>query len=319
MRILFPEIEPYTTHNLAVGDGHTLHVEECGTPEGIPICVVHGGPGGGCPPTYRRFFDPGHTRAVLFDQRGCGKSTPHLELTNNTTQHLVADMEAIREALNIDKWILFGGSWGSTLSLVYAQTHPDKVYGLILRGIFLCRDEDIHWFYQSGADHIFPDHWQAFLDHIPEDKRDSLVDAYYDILTGEDEVARMAAGKAWSNWEAQCITLEPNPDLQKILAEPRTAMSLALIECHYFKHKAFLEPNQILNNMDKIAHLPGIIVQGRYDIVCPPNQAFALQQHWPNGELQMVRNAGHAATEPGILDGLIRASLSMTRTIERGE
>jgi proline iminopeptidase len=311
MRSLFPPIQPYVSHTLAVDGLHELHVEECGNPQGLPVLFVHGGPGGGCSPAHRQYFDPNTYRIVLFDQRGCGRSTPHAELTDNTTAHLVADMETIRQHLGIERWLVFGGSWGSTLALVYAQTHPQRVLGLILRGIFLCRPRDIGWFYQDGASHVFPDYWQAFVEPIPETERHDLVRAYYRRLVGSDELARMAAAKAWSLWEARCATLQPDAALVDHFGSPYTALALARIESHYFVHDCFLEPDQILRDASRLAGIPGIIVQGRYDMVCPAEQAWALHQAWPSAQLRVIAGAGHAVSEPAITDALVRATIEM--------
>ena len=307
---LYPRIKPYATHQLEVEPPHVLHVEESGDPDGIPILFVHGGPGAGCLPYHRTFFDPEVYRIILFDQRGCGRSMPHAELEGNNTQALVQDMERIREYLGIERWILFGGSWGSTLSLVYAETHPEKVMGLILRGIFLCRQKEIDWFYQlgGGASKIYPDHWQEFVSIIPEEERDNMVAAYYQRLTGENELARMGAAKAWSKWEGQTSTLQPSKSVISSFTEPFTAMSLARIECHYFMNDSFLKPNQIINNAGNLADIPGIIVQGRYDVVCPMESAWELYQAWPDCELNIIPDAGHSATERGIVDALVRAT-----------
>jgi len=308
MRTLYPEIQPNQQYYLDVSDGHRLYIEESGNPNGTPVLFVHGGPGGGCSPTHRRFFDPDQYRIILFDQRGCGRSTPHASLENNDTQSLVSDMEAIRRFLKIERWLLFGGSWGSTLSLVYAQRHPERVAGLILRGIFLCREEDIHWFYQAGANALFPDFWQDFIAPIPEPERQDLLTAYHRRLTSDNELVRMGAAKAWSIWEGRCSTLDPNPDLVEHFADPHVALAMARIEAHYFVHQAFLKENEILENCSQLKQIPTVIVQGRYDIVCPIQQAFALYQHLPHAELHIVRNAGHSAFEPGITDNLIRAT-----------
>ena len=305
----YPRIKPYATHRCEVQTPHVLHVEESGIPDGIPILFVHGGPGAGCLPYHRTFFDPETYRIILFDQRGCGKSAPHASLEGNTTQALVDDIEKIRQHLGIERWILFGGSWGSTLSLVYAETHPDRVMALILRGIFLCRPDEIKWFYQSGAKRIFPDHWQEFIAPIPEKERDDMVKAYYKLLMGENELARMGAAKAWSKWEGQTSTLQPSKSVLSSFTEPHTAMSLARIECHYFMNNSFLEKNQILNNIDKIAHIPGTIVQGRYDMVCPMASAFELYEAWPSAELDIIADAGHSAAERGIVDALVRTTI----------
>lgn len=311
MFTLFPAIEPYKTHELAVESPHILYIEEVGNPNGIPILFIHGGPGAGCTPSHRTYFDPEVYRIILFDQRGAGRSKPHASLDNNTTQALVSDIEAIRQYLGIEKWILFGGSWGSTLSLVYAQAHPERVMALILRGIFLVRPEDIHWFYQQGASFVYPDYWQDYLQVIPESERDNLVKAYYKRLTGADEIARMSAAKAWSLWEARCATLQPNYNITDAFSDPHMALSLARIECHYFINEGFLKPNQIINDMPKIKHIPGIIVHGRYDMVCPFDNAWALHKAWPLSELKIICSAGHAASEPGITDALIHATNTM--------
>jgi proline iminopeptidase len=313
MNSLYPEIKPYARHTLAVEDPHVLYIDESGSPDGLPVLFVHGGPGVGCDGLSRRFFDPSLYRIVTFDQRGCGRSTPYASLENNTTWHLVADMERIREHLGIDKWVLFGGSWGSTLSLAYAQAYPDRVHALILRGIFLCRPEDFYWFYQEGASRLFPDFWQDYLAPIPEQERNNLVQAYYKRLTSPDEIAQMGAARAWSCWEGRTATLRPNPDVVERFSEH--ALSIARIECHYFVNNAFLEPDQIIRDMPKIAHLPGVIVHGRYDVVCPLDNAWTLHKAWHNSELQIIRDAGHAGGEPGICDALVRATDAMARQL----
>ena len=308
MQTLYPEIKPYARHELSVEAPHVLYVDESGSPDGLPVVFVHGGPGAGCDALSRRFFDPNLYRIITFDQRGCGRSTPHASLENNTTWDLVADMELIREHLNIDKWVLFGGSWGSTLSLAYAQTHPDRVSALILRGIFLCRQQELQWFYQEGASRMFPDFWQDYVAPIPVDERGDMIQAFYKRLTGPDQIAQMHAAKAWSTWEGRTATLRPNPQVVERFSEAHRALSIARIECHYFVNNAFLEPNQLLNNMPNIAHLPGIIVHGRYDVICPLENAWELHQAWPNSELQIIRDAGHAASEVGTTDALVRAA-----------
>lgn len=308
---LFPEIEPYATHRLAVDAPHELYIEECGNASGLPVLFIHGGPGAGCEPYHRRFFDPRRYRIVLFDQRGAGRSTPHACLERNTTQHLVADIERIREHLRIDRWVLFGGSWGSTLSLVYAQTHADRVLGLILRGIFLCRPWEIRWFYQEGANRIFPDYWQDFIRPIPASERDDLLQAHYRRLTADDEPACLASAKAWSIWEGRSATLTPNPAVVEFFSAPHTALSLARIEAHYFAHATFLEPNQILRDAPRLHGIPGVIVHGRYDIVCPYANAFELHQAWPQAHLETVPDAGHSASEPGTRGALLQATTAM--------
>ena len=244
----------------------------------------------------------------MFDQRGAGQSTPHALLEDNNTAALIADIEVIRQALNVKRWVVFGGSWGSTLSLVYAQTFPELVLGLVLRGIFLCRDEDISWFYQDGVKHIFPDYWKHFINVIPEAEHHNLLSAFYRRLTGDNELEQMAAAKAWSLLEGRCATLHPNEDVVGHFAHPHMAMAIARIEAHYFINKAFLEPNQIINNADKLRGIPATIVHGRYDMVCPVNQAFALSEAWPEAQLDIIADAGHSSSEPGITDALIRAT-----------
>ncbi|RTE65154.1 prolyl aminopeptidase [Amphritea opalescens] len=308
MNILFPDINPYKQHQLAVDDLHTLYVEESGNAQGIPVLFIHGGPGGGTSGTHRKFFDPEKYRIILFDQRGCGQSTPHAELTDNNTQQLIGDIEKIREYLNIDQWLLFGGSWGSTLSLLYAESFPERVSGMILRGIFLCRERDIHWFYQEGASAIFPDYWQEYQKVIPAQERGDMLQAYYQRLTSDNDIARMSAAKAWSIWEGRCSTLNPNNDVVDHFGAPHIALAMARIEAHYFINKAFIDTNQIIRDAHKIQHIPTVIVHGRYDMVCPIEQAFALQQALPQAELHIVRDAGHSAFEPGITDNLIKAT-----------
>ncbi len=317
MRSLFPEIKPNKHFYLPVDPPHELYVEECGNPQGIPAVVLHGGPGAGCEHYQRRFFDPEIFRIVLFDQRGAGRSKPHASLENNTTQHLVADIERIRTHLKIDQWVVFGGSWGSTLGLVYAESHPGTVLALILRGIFLCRRHEIQWFYQEGANRIFPEFWQDFIAPIPEAERDHFVRAYHRRLTGDDELARMAAAKAWALWEGRCATLQPNHAVQEFFGSPHIALSLARIESHYFVHDSFLSPNQILRDSYRLAELPGIIVHGRYDMICPIENAIQLQQAWPKAELYVVADAGHSASEPGVTDALLKATQNIARRLAR--
>lgn len=312
MRTLFPAIKPFVVHSLSVDDPHLLYVEECGNPDGLPVLFVHGGPGAGCEQYQRCFCDPEVYRIILFDQRGCGQSTPHAELAGNNTQSLVADMEYIRAHLKIDRWVLFGGSWGSTLSLVYAETHPERVLGMILRGIFLCRPWELQWFYQRGASRIFPDYWEDFVKPIPEGERDDLVRAYYRRLIGNDEIARMAAAKAWSIWEGRCATLQPSKAVFDFFNNPFVALSLARIECHYFVNNAFLEADQILRDAARLKEIPGILVHGRYDVVCPLENAWELHQAWPESCLQVIAGAGHAASEPAIVDALVRATQTMS-------
>lgn len=308
---LYPASKPYVTHSIKVDAPHVLHVEEYGNPNGLAVVFLHGGPGAGCEPYHSRFFDPESYRIVLFDQRGCGKSTPHAELDGNNTQALVSDIERIRERLGIDKWVVFGGSWGSTLGLVYAQTHPQRVLGMILRGIFLCRDREIQWFYQHGASRLAADYWQDYVAVIPEAERGDMLAAYYQRLTGEDEVTRMAAAQAWSVWEGRTATLLGRQEVVDHFADPFVALSIARIESHYFINKAFLQDNQILNNINLIKEIPGKIIQGRYDIICPMESAWELHHLWPHSTLEVIDNAGHAASEPGILSALVQATDDM--------
>lgn len=319
MQTFYPEIKPYQRHQIAVEPPHELYVDESGNPEGIPVLFVHGGPGAGCGKYDRRFFDPEVYRIVLFDQRGAGRSRPHAELENNTTQKLVEDIEVIRTTLGIDKWVLFGGSWGSTLSLVYAQTHPERVLGLILRGIFLCRPQDLQWFYQDGASHVFPDYWEDFIHPIAPEERGDMIAAYYRCLTGDNEIQQMSAAKAWSLWEGRCATLRPNQDVVDSFSDPHRALSLARIEAHFFVNNTFLVDDQIIRNADKLEGIPGIIVHGRYDMVCPLDNAYALHRAWPDSQLQIIREAGHASREPGIVDALIRATDEMAKRLRHEE
>lgn len=315
MQILYPEIKPYTQHAIKMDDTHTIYVEECGDPDGIPVLFVHGGPGAGANHNDRRFFDPEKFRIIIFDQRGSGRSTPHASLENNTSSDLINDMETIRKKLMVEKWMLFGGSWGATLSLLYAQAHPDKVTGMVLRGTFLCREQDLTWFYRSGADAIFPDYWQEFIKPIAENERNDLIHAYHKRLNGDNELAKMAAAKAWSLWEGQCATLRPSTDVIEHFSDPHLAVSLARIETHYFMNQGFIEPNQIINNAEKLEGIPSIIIHGRYDMVCPLDNAFELYNAWPDSELQIIRDAGHSSHEPSIIDALIKATNAMALII----
>ena len=316
MNMLYPPIKTNYVYDLEVGGGHTLYVEESGNVDGIPVLFVHGGPGSGCEPYHRCFYDPEIYRIILFDQRGSGKSVPHASLNNNTTQLLVSDMENIREHLHVEKWVLFGGSWGSTLSLVYAQTHPDRVLGLILRGLFLCREQEIHWFYQQGASRLFPDYWEDFLKPIAVDERQDLLHAYYQRLTADNELVRMQAAKAWSLWEGRCSTLQQSSSVVDHFADPHTALSLARIECHYFVNNSFLSENQILNNANKLKDIPGYIIHGRYDVVCPLENAWELSKLWPKAELDIISSAGHSASEPGVVKALVRATQEMSELLK---
>lgn len=311
LQTLYPPIEPYQTHHLKVDSLHQIYIEECGNPNGVPILYIHGGPGSGCSPDSRRFFNPKIYRIILFDQRGAGQSLPHAELKDNTTQHLINDMEQIRHYLKIEQWLLFGGSWGSTLALVYAQVYPHAVLGFILRGIFLARSQDLDWLYNELRG-IFPDRWQDFMAPLPKNTPTSgLINAYYNLLTHSDPKIRLTAAKAWAAWEVGSLTVQPRPDIMDKFAEDETALSFARIECHYMHQQCFLAPNQILLNMAKIKHLPAIIVHGRLDLVCLPENAWSLHQAWPNSELEYIEGAGHSSSEPGIADGLIRATRKM--------
>lgn len=313
MTELYPEIEPYDQGHLDVGDGQQIYWETSGAPDGMPVLFVHGGPGGGTGPHMRRYFDPAAYRIVLFDQRGCGKSTPHIadgaDLSVNTTDRLIADIEKIRDLLGVERWLVFGGSWGSTLSLAYAQAHRQHVAGLILRGIFLLRRSEIDWYYNGGAGHIFPDLWEKFLAPVPVDQRDQdLVEVYHRLLNSEDSAVAVDAAVAWSAWEAATSYLLPKPDQVQFNSDPRFALAFAGIENHYFYNNGFLAENQLLRDAHLLAEVPGVIVQGRYDVVCPATSAWALHKAWPTADLVIVDDAGHSAAEPGIVHHLVEAT-----------
>lgn len=309
MREFYPEIEAYKSGYLKVSDLHEIYFEEAGNPEGKPVVFVHGGPGGGIDPSMRRFFDPKVWRVILFDQRGCGKSKPFSELKDNTTWDLVNDMEKLREHCGVSAWTVFGGSWGSTLALTYAISHPQKTKELILRGIFLLRKKEIDWFYQEGASNLFPDAWDKYLEVIPENERHDLVAAFYKRLTSPDANVRSAAAKAWSIWEGSTSKLFFDPQFVERFGGDEFADAFARIECHYFTNKGFFkDDNWILNNTDKIAHIPTWIVQGRYDVVCPATSAWDLHKKLPKSELYIIADAGHSASEPGIRSKLIEAT-----------
>ena len=308
-RTLFAPIEPYQSGHLRVDDLHEIYFEQSGNPAGKPAVFVHGGPGGGTDPRQRRFWDPAKYRIVLFDQRGCGQSRPHASLERNTTWDLVGDMEKLREHLGIETWQVFGGSWGSTLALAYAETHPTRVTELILRGIFLLREKEIRWFYQDGASNIFPDAWESYVAPIPENERHDFVTAYYKRLTSNDMTVRLEAATAWSIWEGRTSTLLPDPDMVKKFSSAQVSEAFARIECHYFINKGFLKTdNALLEDVPKIRHIPAVIVQGRYDVVCPMDSAWALHRAWPEAEFHITPDAGHAAMEAGNLDALVRAT-----------
>ncbi len=305
----YPAIDPYQTHRLRVSDLHELYVEESGNPAGKPVVFVHGGPGGGVEPWHRQFFNPQKYRIVMFDQRGCGRSTPHAELRENTTWDLVADMEKIRALLGIERWVVFGGSWGSTLGLTYAETHPERCIALVLRGIFLLRKAEVDWFYQEGASWIYPDAWEHYVNAIPAAERGDFVSAYYRRLTDADPTIRRAAARAWSIWEGSTSKLFPSGDMVARFGEDRFAEAFARIECHYFVNKGFFErDDQLLANIDRVRKIPAVIIQGRYDVVCPMRSAWDLHRAWPEADFQMVADAGHAASEQGILDRLVAAT-----------
>lgn len=309
VRELYPAIEPYGTGRLRVSAIHELAYEECGRPDGTPAVFVHGGPGGGTSPDYRRFFDPSAYRIVLYDQRGCGKSTPHASLDENTTWDLVEDLERLRTHLGIERWVVFGGSWGSTLALAYAERHADRVRALVLRGIFMLRPHEIRWFYQEGASFIFPDAWEGFLAPIPEAERHDLVAAYHRRLTGDDPAERRTAARAWSTWEATTSRLYVDPEIIGHFSEDEFAAAFARIECHYFVNGGFFEtPDQLLDGVDAIRDIPAVIVQGRYDVVCPMTTAWDLHRRWPEADFQVSPDAGHAAIEPANLDRLVTAT-----------
>lgn len=316
MLVLYPELKPYLRHQLQVSNLHELYLDEAGNPDGIPVLFLHGGPGSACDASSRRFYNPEIFRIITFDQRGCGRSTPHAELRQNDTTSLIEDMEAIRVFLGIDQWVLFGGSWGSTLALLYAQAYPGHVLAMVLRGIFLCRQADLDWLYGSGANRVFPDYWQEFIDFIPHSERDNLLAAYYKRLTGTDELVRMSAARSWVSWELQCSRLRPGEDVSKRISKQHNALAMSRIETHYFMHDGFIDENQILNNMSKIQDIPAKIVHGRYDMVCPLDNAIELHENWPSSELYIIRDAGHSAAEPGIADALIKATQELAQLLE---
>lgn len=308
MKTLYPEIEPFDSGMLKVSDLHEIYYERVGNPDGIPVVFLHGGPGGGLIPLYRRFFDPKAFHVVLFDQRGSGKSKPHAELEENTTWELIKDIETLREKFGVEKWYVFGGSWGSTLSLAYAETHPDRALGLILRGIFLTRRKELEWFYQYGASEIFPDFWERYRDEIPEDERGDMMSAYYKRLTSDDLETRLSAARAWSVWEGSTSKLYPDKNLMDHWEGEDEALALARIECHYFMNNSFFPTeNYLIENVDKIRGIPTVIVQGRYDVVCPAVSAWELHRAFPESDLQIIPDAGHSISEKGISSALIAA------------
>jgi len=308
LRCLYPPIEAYETGMLDVGDGHSIYYERSGTPGAKPAVFLHGGPGGGIAPDHRRLFDPELYDVLLFDQRGCGRSTPHAGLEANTTWHLVADIERLRDMAGVESWLVFGGSWGSTLALAYTETHPERVNALVLRGIYTCTQPELDWFYQFGVSEMFPDKWERFVAPIPEAERDNMLAAYHRRLTGDDPEAQVAAARAWSLYEGETITLLPNPDLSAQHDDGHFALAFARLETHYFVNGCWLEPGQLLRDAGKLRSIPGTIVHGRYDMPCPARYAYALHKAWPEAEFHLIEGAGHAYSEPGILDQLVRAT-----------
>ncbi|MDE2149596.1 MAG: prolyl aminopeptidase [Gammaproteobacteria bacterium] len=315
----YPAIEPYRRFRLKVSELHELHVEECGNPDGLAAVFLHGGPGGGCEPWHRQFFDPARYRLILFDQRGCGRSTPYAELRENTTWDLLADIERIREHLGLKRWLVFGGSWGSTLALAYAEKHPEAVSALVLRGIFLMREAEIRWFYQEGCNWIYPDAWEAYRDAIPAAERDDFLAAYHRRLTSDDPAVRRAAARAWSVWEGSTSKLLPSTDMVERFGAEGFAEAFARIECHYFVNRGFFETDGwLLDNVGCIRRIPAVIVQGRYDVVCPLKNAWELHRAWPEAELHVVADAGHAASEAGNTAQLIEATDRFAAQLARG-
>lgn len=308
MPSLYPPIEPYATGMLDTGDGHQVYYERVGTPGGKPAVFLHGGPGGGCSPEHRRLFDPALYDVLLFDQRGCGRSAPHASLENNTTWHLVADIERLRDLVGASQWLVFGGSWGSTLALAYAETHPERVSELVLRGIYTCTKPELDWFYQFGVSQMFPDKWERFVALIPEAERGDMLAAYHRRLTGADPELQVAAARAWSLYEGEVITLLPEPRLTAQHDDGHFALAFARIETHYFVHGCWLEPDQLLREAPRLADIPGTIVHGRYDMPCPAHYAWALHKALPQMDFHLVEGAGHAYSEPGILSRLIEAT-----------
>lgn len=303
---LFPDIKPYREQRLAVAEPHVLHVEESGNPDGVPVLFLHGGPGAGCPPQARCFFDPEYYRIVLFDQRGAGRSTPHASTDNNTLDDLLGDIDTILAALGIERCLLFGGSWGATLALAYAERHPERVLAMVLRGVFLCRQQDLDWFYRDGASRVFPEAWDSLRAAVPASR--DLLATYHDVLNSDNEIERMAAARVWAAWEATCSTLRPHAGFVESVSDSHNALALARLETHYFTQQGFLAPNQLLEHADRLAGIRGIIVHGRYDMVCPLDNAHALHRAWPDSELRIIRDGGHSPFEPAMTDALIHAT-----------
>lgn len=315
VQYLYPSIDPFDQRVLDVGQGHSVYMEQCGNPDGIPVVVLHGGPGGGCSPAMRRYFNPDKYRVILFDQRGCGRSRPYASVKDNTTWHLVADIERIRAELGIDDWMVFGGSWGATLALIYAQTHPDRVRHLILRGVFLMTQSELDWFYGGGAGKFWPEIWSRFVSMIPEDERRDMIAAYHRRLFCGNRMKEVEFGRVWSAWENALASIHSTGSAGEAMGD--YARAFARLENHYFTNGGFLEfDGQILAHMGRISHIPGIIVQGRYDMICPPSAAYRLSELWPASDLRMVRNAGHAMSDPGISAELVRAMDRIAEDLE---
>lgn len=308
MRALFPEIRPYHSEYLAVGDGHELYLECCGTRTGIPVLVVHGGPGAGCSEQMRRFFDPERYHIIIFDQRGAGRSRPHAETEHNSTDHILADMEKIRDHLGIHRWVLFGGSFGATLSLLYAQLHPEHVCGVVLRGVFLGRQQDLDWLYRAGAGRFFPEEWAQFQKVVAGIEGATLIERFYQVLHGENELAQVSAAKAWAHWEAIATSFRPSHRSEEYYTATHTALALARISSHFFRQNCFIEPDQVLQNVSGLTGIPGYIIHGRYDMVCPPDQAWELAERWQGAELDLVREGGHSAFDSAMVDVLVRTT-----------
>ncbi|QDP73119.1 prolyl aminopeptidase [Legionella israelensis] len=313
MQILYPSIKPYATHQLPVGKPHVLYIEETGNREGIPVMILHAGPGAGGSNHLRRFFDPRHYRIILFDQRGCGRSTPHAEIRDNSTPALLDDIEAIRAHLQLNHFVLFGGGWGSLLALLYAELYPQNVTALLLHQIFLGRQQDIDWLYKFGANQVYPDYWQEFSQFVPEDQLDNVPLYYAECLQGNNELARMSAAKNWALWQARCSSMQPHLNVIDQYSDPHFALALSTLESHFISHRYFIEEGQILENAHKIRHIPAYLIHGRYDMICPLTGAWALHQLLPASSLRIIRDAGHSDQEPGIIDALIQASVEICK------